>query len=128
MTLFEECLLVLGDSTELSTNETLELYNLMAESFPMTSWGRIDWGRVERKQRLQYSNLLSKIGDVDLNEEVYIIWDEVTLPAVKTNLKKALLVIDDVTAVSFDTWIFCPEVKIVIEFYHESDIHIGWKV
>ena len=128
MTLFEECLLVLGDSTELSTNETLKLYNLMVEWFPMTSWGRIDWGIVERKQRLQCYNLLSKTEDVDLNEEVYIIWDEVTLPAVKTNLKKALLVIDDVTAVSFNTWIFCPKGKLVIEFYHESDIHIGWKV
>lgn len=31
MTLFEECLLVLDDSTKLSNNETLEIYNLMAE-------------------------------------------------------------------------------------------------
>lgn len=128
MTLFEECLLALDGSTKLSNNETLEVYNLMAELFPITSWGRIDWEKVERKQRLQCSNILFKIEDVDLDAEVYIIWDEVTLPAVKTNLKKVLSVIDDVTAVSFDTWIFCHEDKYVIEFYHESDIQIGWKL
>ena len=58
---------------------------------------------------------------------MYILWDEVSLPAVRTNLVKAIDVVDDVTAVSFDTWIFCSSENYVIEFYHENEIRVGWK-
>jgi hypothetical protein len=37
---------------------------------------------------------------------VYVIWDEGTLPIIQTNLDKVFEAIDDVTAVSFDIWIF----------------------
>ncbi|WP_308728038.1 hypothetical protein [Bacillus sp. MYb209] len=51
---------------------------------------------------------------------VYIIWDEASLPIIKTNLHQILQVIDDVTAVSFDTWIYSQDVGYVIEYYHEG--------
>ncbi|UYX52452.1 hypothetical protein M3Y14_29355 [Bacillus thuringiensis] len=58
---------------------------------------------------------------------VYIIWDEASLPIIKTNLHQILQVIDDVTAVSFDTWIYSQDVGYVIEYYHEGEVRIGDK-
>ncbi len=58
--------------------------------------------------------------------EVYIIWDEVNLPIIKTDLFSVIDVIYDVTAVSFDTWLFSVDEKSIIEFYHEGEIKIGF--
>ncbi|WP_418655553.1 CDI toxin immunity protein [Bacillus nitratireducens] len=47
----------------------------------------------------------------EYNKKVYLIWNEGKLPIGKTDLDKVFEVIDDVNAVSFDTWIygFCCE-------------------
>ena len=52
-------------------------------------------------------------------------WDEATRPAVKSDLHHVLNHIEDVTIVSFDTWLFSPAEKYVIEFYHEGEVTIG---
>lgn len=54
--------------------------------------------------------------------EVYIIWDEVNLSIIKTDLFSVIDVIYDVTAVSFDTWLLSIDIKEVVEFYNESEI------
>ncbi|MBY0754074.1 hypothetical protein K5V21_01265 [Clostridium sardiniense] len=54
--------------------------------------------------------------------EVYIIWDEVNLPIIKTDLFSVIDVIYDVTEVSFDTWLLSIDIKEVVEFYNESEI------
>ncbi|WP_456264107.1 CDI toxin immunity protein [Clostridium sardiniense] len=56
------------------------------------------------------------------NMEVYIIWDEVNLPIIKTDLFSVIDVIYDVTEVSFDTWLLSIDIKEVVEFYNESEI------
>ena len=56
------------------------------------------------------------------NMEVYIIWDEVNLSIIKTDLFSVIDVIYDVTAVSFDTWLLSIDIKEVVEFYNESEI------
>ncbi|WP_420196687.1 hypothetical protein [Caldibacillus thermoamylovorans] len=43
---------------------------------------------------------------------VYVIWDEGTLPIIQSTLYKVFEVIDDVTAVSFDTWIFFSDFRL----------------
>lgn len=68
--------------------------------------------------------LLEKRG-FDLSTPIYIIWDEATLPVVKSNLPSVLEVIYDVTAVSFDTWIFSHVFEYVVEYYHEGETTIG---
>ncbi|WP_445207590.1 CDI toxin immunity protein [Bacillus cereus] len=42
----------------------------------------------------------------EYNKKVYLIWDEGKLPISKTDLDKVFEVIDDVNAVSIDTWIY----------------------
>ncbi|WP_237071922.1 hypothetical protein [Priestia flexa] len=58
---------------------------------------------------------------------VYVIWDEGTLPIIQTTLDKVLKDIDDVTAVSFDTWIFSPSTGYVIEIFHDGEVRVGFK-
>lgn len=130
MTLFEECVLALGeDSRILNSEETKEIFSSMIRQFPMNEWGRIDWDNISGQHEIASSKaILGKLCKIseDLDLEVYIIWDEISLPAVNANLKKIIDAVDDVTAVSFNTWIFCPASNYVIEFYHENEIRIGW--
>jgi len=94
----------------------------------MNKWGRINWDNISGQHEIASSNdLLCKLCKIsDLDFKVYIIWDEISLPAVNANLKRIIDAVDDVTAVSFNTWIFCPASNYVIEFYHENEIRIGW--
>lgn len=126
MTLFEECVVALGDSTViLSAEETKKVFNSMISDFPITSWGRIDWEKVDNA--IQVSSISEVLQYIGLSEnEVYILWDEASLPSVRTEISKVLSVIDDITAVSFDTWIYCRSDRYIVEFYHEGEINIGW--
>lgn len=68
--------------------------------------------------------------DQKLNEYsdiIYVIWDEGTLPIIQSTLDKVFEAIDDVTAVSFDTWIFSPSSGYVIEIFHDGEVKVGLK-
>ena len=48
MTLLEECIIALGNDTEiLSSQETKITFQDMSNTFPMTKWGRIDWEKTD---------------------------------------------------------------------------------
>lgn len=131
MSLLDECILVLGEShmilDEVAGNN---IFDLFQKDWPFTSWGRIDWEKVSQKISIssaddaenKLSTLLSSAG---LNTPIYILWDESSLPVIKADLKLILSSIDDVTAVSFDTWLYSPSVGYVVEFYHESQVTLG---
>ena len=53
------------------------------------------------------------------------MWDNANLPCLKSELKNIIKSIDDVTAVSFDTWVVSSDYNIIIEFYHEGEITLG---
>lgn len=129
MTLYEECLIALGDDIQvMSINETEYLFTKMIKNFPMTSWRRVDWDRVDRKIKIDSIedgiNILKEKQLTD--DDIYILWDEITLPAIKTKIRDVEKAIYDITAVSFDTWIFCPSNKYLIEFYHEDEITLAF--
>ena len=115
--------MTLGNGTKtLSQEETTNIFDKMTNQFPITSWGRIDWGKVNHK-KVSSLDQISK--DVNVSDEVFILWDEGSLPALKTTVKNVLQAIDDITAVSFDTWIYSPNGGYIIEFYHENEINFG---
>ena len=55
------------------------------------------------------------------NTFCYIIWDEYTLPVLRTNLRDALSQLDLITIMAFNTWIIGSELDWVIEFHHEEE-------
>lgn len=57
--------------------------------------------------------------------KICILWNDNLLHCIHVELNKALEHINDVTAVSFDTWLYNSNEKYVIEFHHEGRITIG---
>lgn len=126
MTLLEECLIALGENVSvLSPERTTEVFDNLTKTFPISQWGRIDWEKIKHVIRPSSKKYI-KTYITPTESEVYILWDEASLPAIKTNLNSVLDVIDNVSIVSFDTWIYNPTDGYVIEFYHENEITIGW--
>ncbi|WP_423055776.1 hypothetical protein [Bacillus atrophaeus] len=58
------------------------------------------------------------------DRDIIILWGYVEQPALRTSLELALNVIDDVTAVGSDTFMFS-ESGYVIEFFHDGDVTTG---
>lgn len=96
------------------------------KQFSLTSWGRIKWEEVCCHQSIDYEeeiyDWLAKHHFKDRN--IIILWGYGEQPALKTSLEHALNVIDDVTAVGSDTFMFS-ESGYVIEFFHDGDVTIG---
>ncbi|GCE22693.1 CDI toxin immunity protein [Dictyobacter kobayashii] len=130
MSQVEACLRSIGqDARPLSKEQTATMVNQFMLRFPFTNWGRIDWSQIA--SQLDIENIAEIIPGLqraqkNLQAPVYIIWDNATVPSVESRLPQILEHLDDVTAVSFDTWLFSPVVGYVIEFYHEGDIKIGF--
>ena len=122
---FEECIQALGSKTEiLPTEEKKYLFDILRKKFPMLVSGHIDWIHVNNKMAIE--NVFD-IPDLlkDKNCTVFVLWDNAKVPALKSTLERVLRVIDDVTAVSFYTWVFSPLSGYIIEFGH-TDIFVGF--
>ena len=52
-------------------------------------------------------------------------WDDINMPILKCDWLSIFNNIDDVLAVSFDTWMISEDIKNIIEFYHEGTIIAG---
>ncbi len=51
--LFIECVEAL-DATILSNQETISLFKIFKKSFPITTWGKIDWEKIDHKIEIGY--------------------------------------------------------------------------
>lgn len=124
MTLYEECLQALGDTYRvLSEEETKKLFNSLEQEYPFTIGGRIKWESVQVNVTFDPIELENKVNNYS-EQTVFILWDNSIFKAVQTKLNRVLEVIDDVTAVSFDTWLYSPS-QFVIEFHHDGEIILG---
>jgi len=128
MTLFEECIEALGENVTIcSETETSRYFDELVKMFPVTSWDRINWSEVAKKKQVKdLSQILQWLNGMNIHDAaVVLLWNYVDDPAVLSNLKDVLKVIDDVIVVGSDTFIFCPTGGYVIEFYHEGEVMIG---
>jgi len=129
--LFKECVKVLQASL-LSKSEAGEISELFIKHFPMTSWGKIDWGKFNHKIAIGNSPdtiipALEKLLKKQFDKTVYIDWSEgtVDVSVIKTNLDLVVKYFDDVTCVACDKFIFNLDESYVIEILHLGDITIG---
>lgn len=124
MNLFEECMQLFKEKAiKLSDKESKAIFKKFTDIFPITDWGRIDWSKMSNKVIIKTKrDILNLLTKKDLNNPVFILWDESSLPVVKSQLPTIFRIIDSVTAVSGDTWLFCPDSGYVIEFFHEGEI------
>jgi len=131
MDLFEECFEVLGPQASIiqDIQEQEKLISKLVELFPLTSWGRIDWNNVEKKQTI---NSIEELIPILKKRKkafdcVYIIWDDGGIPTVQSNLQPIVEHLEDVIAVALDTWIYCPSEGWVVEFHHDGEITLGFE-
>lgn len=121
MTLFDECIEALGNNAVLlSEEESRNVFQQFQAKYPLNSFLKIKWEDYDNKRIFKHSNEI--ITEVKEDISVYIIWDNARLPVLESDLGSVLQVIDDVTAVSFDTWIYNPEKNFLIEFHHDGKI------
>jgi hypothetical protein len=64
----------------------------MINKFSITQWGMIEWDKVDNKIEIKESEIIAKLSEIggDVNKEVYVLWDNASLPAIKGNLIKLL--------------------------------------
>lgn len=124
MTLLEECKECLGEKCLVIEGDKKKLIiERFYSKVKFTKWGRIDWEKVGRYSVCNLEDLH------DCKDNYYIIWDEVTLPILYVNICDIIENLDDVTAVSFDTWLVSENLDVIIEIFHTGDIRkITYKV
>ncbi|WP_146553494.1 hypothetical protein [Rummeliibacillus sp. SL167] len=131
MSLFDECTEALGEDAHVfCDNNKEQILSNFESSFPFAEWGRIEWEKVPDHVEVNTVDEIISFLHQNINEYsniVYVIWDEGTLPIIQSTLDKVFKVIDDVTAVSFDTWIFSPSSGYVIEIFHDGGVKVGLK-
>jgi len=133
MTLFEECIMALkreGEVMVLSEEESREVKREFKENVPLDRFvGRVDFSQVLRKKEIVMDeDILEELykNNVNVNEPVYVFWNDADLPAIQTSIKNVINVIEDVISVSFDTYIFCPKERYFVEYYHEGEAFLGF--
>ncbi|AVI42711.1 MULTISPECIES: hypothetical protein [Bacillus] len=131
MSLLDECIEALGEDVHILYKGNREqILNDFENSFPFADWGQIEWKKVSSYEQVDTFDEIRSFLNQKLNEYsdiVYVIWDEGTLPIIQTALDKVFEAIDDVTAVSFDTWIFSPSSGYAIEVFHDGEVKVGLK-
>ena len=115
MTLLDECIFSLGNDAELVTD--CRILKIINNTIFTTEFGRLDWKKYRFAHRIE-------LNDIKYNK-YYIIWDDINMPILNCDWLSIFNNIDDVLAVSFDTWMISEDIKNIIEFYHEGTIIAG---
>lgn len=113
MTLLDECLEALGEYSILNDQKAENIISVL-------HFNRL--GHIKREEYISFREISEKDIEIFLNESCYIVYSDVTVPKIKTTIENVLKNLDDVLAVSFDTWLIVETKRVIIEFYHEGDI------
>lgn len=119
------------DVFPLTKKEADFIMDEFVQFFPITEWGRIDWGKVDGKVNIKDEDT-DLIKDVlisqgfELSQEAYLMYGYGDYPFVKTSVQRILTNLEDLRWIGSDQFIYCPTSKFVIEYFHDGDITIGW--
>lgn len=121
--LLQECIISLKECIVLSLENTRRLFNKFASDFSLSLTGSINWNEFNGEVCTEEMSYICKL--INLQNQYCILWDKQDTPGVICDLSTILNCIDDVLAVSFNTWLLSMDGKEVIEFYHEGVITYG---
>lgn len=117
--LFEECLEILENSVSLLSLESSQTIKKKFFNEYIFENGRLQWSKPQIE-----INDVSTISKILESAKCLVIWDEFDLPVIESSLNSVIKNIDDVTAVSFDSWLIDIEFQWIIEFHHEGTIRL----
>lgn len=128
--LFKECIEALDDKVAiLSKQESDQKWVLFKKNIPLLFWGRIDWDKIEKKNIInapaKIITSLEGLFDHACTMDVYVFWNDASLPVIKANLYQLIVFFDDVTCVAPDTWFLNLENRYIIENFHDGELTIG---
>lgn len=118
--LLKECIDALDTKKVLSFSESKAVFDNFQSQIEFTLYGRVNWRKYESK--ISIENNIDILTYLDKNDSCYFLWNDMNLPVIESNINNLLNKIDDVLAVSFDTWIWIEAKNIIIEFFHDSSI------
>ncbi|MDX6189493.1 hypothetical protein SGQ83_09050 [Flavobacterium sp. Fl-318] len=125
MSLFQECVDSLKKEVIVyAAAATLKIFEEFQQKNKFTFYGRIDWSTFQRSFKINNLDDIRK--HIVHNEKCYILWNDTSFPVLETSLQSVYMNVDNVLAVSYDTWLYVFEKNIVIEFYHDGEITIGF--
>jgi len=115
--LFDEALVALKEVRILADEESREVMDQFVSSFPIRTSGSggIDWNKVDKKVLLNCIEEIKNRINLTLTDSCFVIWNDAAYPIIETTVESIVNAFDDVTAVSFDTWVFIPKYNNVIE-------------
>lgn len=122
-TLFCECIDLLEECQILSLEETEMLFEQLQDIFPITNYGCIDWKLVKNCSEIK--DIFDIYNFCEKRSKWYILWNQEDIPSISCKLEIIVENIEDVLAVSFDTWLLSKDKSQVIEFYHEGKVTYG---
>ncbi|HEV2600884.1 MAG TPA: hypothetical protein VGT41_01170 [Candidatus Babeliales bacterium] len=130
--LFKKCIDTLN-VTLLPPEEEKQLDVWFKNNIPITRWGRIDWeffkdndviGASPKSIRSKVSKLFDLRGPLT-NTTAYIEWSTIGIPIIKTNLETIARHFDVIASVSFEKFIFNPDIGYVAEICDTEDTIIA---
>ena len=115
--LFDEASAALKEVRILADEESRKVMDQFVSSFPIRTSGSggIDWNKVDKKVRLNCIEEIKNQINLTLTDSCFVIWNDAAYPIIETTVESIVNAFDDVTAVSFDTWIFISKNNNVIE-------------
>lgn len=115
---------VLNLYVDFDYDESKEIFFKFENFYPILSSGSIDW-RNFKGRSIKISNVSELNAYINKISKYYILWDKDNIPCISCDFCEILKNVDDVLAVSFNTWLLSMDYKEVIEFYHLGNITIG---
>ena len=64
------------------------------------------------------------LNHVSPEDKCLVLWNDMSLPVIETTVASFLKNIDEVLAVSFDTWLVVNSKSVIIEFFHDRLIKL----
>lgn len=120
LTELDKCIEKLGASVVVfSLDESRNKIKKISEKIIFGISG-IDWKQYPNRID-DYAVIFSVIAKME-NKECYILWDEYSLPILKSDFSTIAKNIDDITIMAFDTFIIGCDLNWVLEFHHEGAI------
>lgn len=115
--LFDEASAALKEVRVLADEESRKVMGQFVSSFPIRTSGSggIDWNKVDKKVLINCIEEIKNQINLTLTDSCFVIWNDAAHPIIETTVESIVNAFDDVTAVSFDTWIFIPKNNNVIE-------------
>ncbi|MDG9730371.1 hypothetical protein OXI21_08095 [Ignatzschineria sp. RMDPL8A] len=135
-TLFDECIeaLALECKIKIFDEQTSRnIVNMFEDLYPISKWNYVEWSKVKVKKKIELYNYsfndvyeFLKDNALSRDSEIYIIWDDVQIPVVKSTLISILNNFDDVECVAPNIWLLSADKMYLIEFHHDGDR--GWTI